>query len=206
MPRPVRGWTSQEEDLACALFASGSSRVEIGKRLHRSEQSVGHKLQRLNAGSTPKHRHFTAVDKRRLRQLYPTASWLEIERAFPGRRRDTISQAAQRLGLTRPRSYEARDEIEAVNQLPETTIAYMAGIVDGEGSIIRRANGQPVLSIGSTSEPLIKWLHAYFGGRSYLYANGTGLGRLPFWRWHLSRSRIVEAVIARMKPYLLIKG
>ena len=205
MPKKWVAWSFEEERSLLDARRQGIPIEEIAQSMHRSRDSVAHKAMRLNAGVERKLRHFTKVELRRLRRLYPTASWSELERAFPNRSRVTLSQAAQRLRIRRHRSTESLEWVWRVQRLSDPDAAYIAGLIDGEGTIVARANGQRVMSMGNTNLEVIEWLVAHVGGTFYHSPNGTGLGKKPFWRWHLSRSRVVEALIERMRPYAIIK-
>lgn len=205
MPKQWEAWSEAEEQKLLLLRADGKPIKEICRELKRPLSSVAHKAMRLNAGVDRHYRHFTKVDKRRLQRLYATAPWSELEAAFPGRSRPVISQAAQRFGIKRDRSRESIADVDRVMALPETDIAYFAGFIDGEGSILRRSNGQVVISLGNTSKRAIDWMLSKVGGRAYWYPP-NGMGTKPIWRWHLSRSRVAAALLQRMKPYLLIKS
>ncbi len=85
-------------------------------------------------------------------------------------------------------------------------LAYLAGIVDGEGCIgvWQNANGshRGALEIGSTSAALMEWLSARLGGS--VIGPRVRAGRRNWYRWRLS-GRAAGALCARLLPYLVIK-
>lgn len=94
----------------------------------------------------------------------------------------------------------------------ELTIAYLAGIIDGEGCVsIQRGKNpsnkyayySPVLSVNMVDEKPIKLLESTFGGTSSL-RQSVGIGRKAQWRWSLPISSMVE-VLQLLLPYLQVK-
>jgi len=132
------------------------------------------------------------------------ASWHDLDIAFPGWKREAIREKAQRSGVLREPSASADEEIQKVLCLTEPEAAYIAGLVDGEGSIIQK-KGWLVMSLGSTCHEAIEFLQDKVGGRSYFYPTGSGMGHKPFWRWQLSKKYAVREVLRRLGPYLIIK-
>jgi intein/homing endonuclease len=87
----------------------------------------------------------------------------------------------------------------------EVELAYLAGIIDGEGSISRLNRDRPrrwTVSIASTSPELIEWL-LQFGGHVHDLTNP--LARKPGWQWVARTWRDVHALLSAVEPYLIIK-
>lgn len=96
----------------------------------------------------------------------------------------------------------------------DTDLAYLAGIIDGEGTItIARAPRNdtkhripyhiPHVKVCNTNKELIDWIHAKFGGRNNntRQAN-TKWSTLYYIRWNCGKARdLLEAVL----PYLRVK-
>lgn len=101
-------------------------------------------------------------------------------------------------------------------EYPETTAAYMAGILDGEGSLSignysgNRKNGdkhfQVNIAICSTDEVLITWLVETFGGYKGQYTpkQMSKNGRKQVFRWQCSSDRLTH-ICEICLPYLVIK-
>ena len=92
------------------------------------------------------------------------------------------------------------------------TAAYLAGIIDGEGSIdiqkskkdscITGYHYSPRLRIGMIDEKFITWLKNSFGG--YVFKR-TGYGNnSDSWTWQVS-GKIMKEIIIKIYPYLRIK-
>jgi hypothetical protein len=97
--------------------------------------------------------------------------------------------------------------------ITEAISAYVAGLIDGEGSIVIDvawcASGSPChslrVSICSTSRLLIDWLLGVYGGSA---SNDTRSsikrGRRPCWAWRLSAAR-AQHFLESVYPYLIEK-
>ncbi len=95
-------------------------------------------------------------------------------------------------------------------------LAYMAGIIDGEGSICvfpATVDGRPRsryclrLSISNTSRPLLEWVQQRFGGRLVQVKRNreTALTHKITYHWEAGwqhGASIIEAI----RPFLVIKG
>lgn len=109
----------------------------------------------------------------------------------------------------------ARKVIFTTNQTPEQ-LAYLAGIVDGEGCFYfgkvkqgRYGNGTQWhchLSVTSTDECLIVWLNNLFGGNSerrYRWTSKKAFCR-PIYKWAAS-GEMLDYICPKILPYLIIK-
>jgi len=123
--------------------------------------------------------------------------------------RRTVGLWLDRYGIKkRPRN----GVILKVNSLKlpkeEWKYIYLAGIIDGEGTIKVRQDKQHrhhlVLQVGNTCFELIKWLQDNFGG--YIYE------RIPkkrtwskYWVWELHGVLDVSILLSKIIPYLIVK-
>lgn len=100
-----------------------------------------------------------------------------------------------------------------LNLPEETMIAYLAGIIDGEGSIgiehlkptYNRTKDYYVcrLTVINTNEDIMKLLVQYFKGN---YDKRKDIpGRKPCFRWHVFGDNLQWA-LAQLEPYILIKS
>jgi hypothetical protein len=95
-----------------------------------------------------------------------------------------------------------------------TDLAYMAGIVDGEGSITitdcSRTQGRTFFStslgVVSTDKPLIDWIICVFGGHmgSYTPKQTPKNSRKKVYRWQVTGKNL-ETVLNLIYPYVVIK-
>lgn len=94
-----------------------------------------------------------------------------------------------------------------VKSLPDDAIAYLAGIFESEGSISICKNQYSVrcsVSVYNTSESLMRWLIAHFGGR-YFRREPRKEGWLASYMWDLSGRKNRQRVLAQVLPYLSVK-
>ena len=92
-------------------------------------------------------------------------------------------------------------------------LAYVAGLIDGEGTICIHRNkvkNQKVylqlrVDITNTNEWLIQWLKFAFGGHTDVSRrDGKGKNWKPAWRWSLSSNR-ASTFLTLVLPYLRLK-
>lgn len=92
-----------------------------------------------------------------------------------------------------------------IPELLEWQRAYIAGLIDGEGTISLPSGRKPVqLSIANTHRPLIDWLLSTVGGGCS--KNTSAIAREPCWQWYLYAARDVAAMIQMTRPFLIIKA
>ena len=88
-------------------------------------------------------------------------------------------------------------------------LGYIAGMIDGEGTIYQRGrdNGgfSARVSIYSTTEAVIEWLHQWGGHVRWDHTRVVKHGWKPMGSWEVSRAADVAAVIRATLPYLIIK-
>ena len=95
--------------------------------------------------------------------------------------------------------------------------AYMAGIMDGEGTFYignysgNRKNGdkhfQTLIAVATTDKSLMDWLHKTFGGgvRAYTPNQMAKNSRKQVFRWCATSNRMLH-ICEIILPYLVIKG
>lgn len=98
----------------------------------------------------------------------------------------------------------------------DTQAAYMAGIMDGEGTFYignysgNRKNGdkhfQTLIAVASTDKSLIDWLFEIFGGgiRKYTPKQMSKNARKEVYRWCATSNRMLH-ICQIILPYLVIK-
>lgn len=197
-------WTLDETTELRRLHSGGLTLPEIAKRIGRSYRSVRSRAWKLGLRSGPDQCRWQANEAEKLRELWPGKPWREISEAFPGRSRANIRARAQRMGVFRQRFIESPEMVDAIENLSETEVAYIAGFIDGEGTIIAR-DGHINLSAGNTCRNVIDWLASKVGGHVSCRTYPDDSARKPCWVWSLTRTRVAEALLLRLAPYLLVK-
>ena len=83
-------------------------------------------------------------------------------------------------------------------------LAYVAGIVDGEGCIMIHSNCVRV-SVKNTNEWLVRFLKMNFGGcLVYQKHSGGNLNSKPIWAWQMDAKKACE-FLQLILPYLQLK-
>lgn len=100
-----------------------------------------------------------------------------------------------------------KDREDSLLILAPEAAGYVAGILDGEGSItlVCRRGKSPLTTVvaGNTDRAMIDWLHTHLGGRVRFAPSANPRCR-PMWCWALyaiEARRVLRAVL----PYLVTK-
>jgi hypothetical protein len=98
--------------------------------------------------------------------------------------------------------------------MEEIKIGYMAGIIDGEGSVsLRRSNNNrrsfnPMIQVTNTNKEMLNWINANFSGAVYKHTwghYGKHKNEKAAWLWQLKNHNDVEDFLKLIYPYLIIK-
>lgn len=99
----------------------------------------------------------------------------------------------------------------------DTEIAYLAGIIDGEGSLTignysaNKKTGvlhyQTILSITNSDMNLINWLRSVFGGNSWKYSakQTPKNSRQAYYRW-VATGDLLTHICQLVQPFMIIKS
>lgn len=88
--------------------------------------------------------------------------------------------------------------------------AYLAGIVDGEGTITLTKNNQhsmfrkPVVSVSNTDTALIEWIKARFGGKVSNRVSRNPRHK-PAFEWRLEYNKALE-MLGMIAPFLRVSS
>ena len=90
----------------------------------------------------------------------------------------------------------------------QTDLAYLAGLLDGEGCFVIKLNNHEHFSqsvtIGMTDTRTVKWVQATFGGLIFYTASKSSKNENVS-TWALCKRLEVEKLISEVKPYLKTK-
>jgi hypothetical protein len=97
--------------------------------------------------------------------------------------------------------------------MKENKWPYLAGIIDGEGTISISRNGSTAnypkvvldITIVNTDERLMKWLITYFGGRYYMRNRQDSPKHKFSFFWRLTGKANKEKILLGILPYLVLK-
>lgn len=138
-----------------------------------------------------------------LKTFYPTNSIEEIVQVI-GRSRRSIQHKAIMLGLRPGRSLRTK-AIPAtagpIAQLSDTELAYIAGIIDGEGYI--GTIGRVQIIIGNTNKELMDWLAQRLGCNIY-YRAAKNPHHSDSWQLGIAAGKVYHILNATL-PYLVAK-
>jgi hypothetical protein len=82
-------------------------------------------------------------------------------------------------------------------------LGYLAGLIDGEGSLKRRSDGLWNISVGMTDETVIRWLESF--GKCTFFINDPAPPRKRFYSWKINRRHDVLAFLKAIEPYMIVK-
>lgn len=105
---------------------------------------------------------------------------------------------------TRQMNYARQYDLKPCGiRIPEPTdLHYLAGIIDGEGSV-RFKKGRPFVAVYNTDRRLMDWIVATVGGT----ITGKDLrGRQPGYQWTIAGANDVAALCVSIAPILKIKS
>jgi len=102
--------------------------------------------------------------------------------------------------------------VVSLTSVPEIVLAYIAGLIDGEGTVTAERPGRNVqgkwksprvrVIVAMTNEPIIKWLRETFGGALYI-KSATERHKASF-QWTLN-GRLAIHLLEKLVPYLRVK-
>ena len=81
-------------------------------------------------------------------------------------------------------------------------IAYLAGLVDGEGYIKVEKSGTVRVIIGMCDEKTIDWIYDNFGGNTTVQKTRAGK---PFYVWRMNQGRDLFWLMLLLVPFLVTK-
>lgn len=128
-------------------------------------------------------------------------SWKAVAAAYQVDRCD-LSRHFRFLGLDyRRRFYKCQGRKLTVPAEP-TVLAYLAGLLDGEGNISSQ-EGKWWVAITNSYRPVIDWLLT-FGGKDRAMKRYKP-AHSPCWHWRIHAQQDVLAFLEAVAPYMIIK-
>jgi len=87
--------------------------------------------------------------------------------------------------------------------------AYLAGLIDGEGSIYgrygKKNNFLGQVKVANTYKPMMNWLTKNFGGKIIVGLHKRRIYHKPVYNWTVWRHRDALAILGVTYPYLINK-
>lgn len=158
--------------------------------------------------------HWTEAEIDLLRKYYLTSDISSIQKLFPNRSWRAILHKANRL------QYGGTPIIHRFRpvSIPDLSLekrCYVAGIIDGEGTItiafyrpVKKdkimPNMMPIILVSNSNKDLIDYLHPLLLGSTIKTAKETEI-RKTVYQIQIAKLLDVEALLTQILPYLVIK-
>lgn len=157
---------------------------------------------------------WTVYQLQKLRELYPNTPAPQLTEIV-GHCTHSIYSKASRLGikanlLTRRLKYWSDEEEKRVESLPDIEKAYIAGIIDGEGTIgsFQYKGRQGIvccLSIPNTHKELLDWIASQIPSTKVVPKKVATTNSQPIWEFRLYGIVKVRKLIKLLLPYMIVK-
>ena len=135
-----------------------------------------------------------------------------------GRTLPSIQVKANHLGFKNKNHYHRIStwhylEDNPFEKLLDWEKGYIAGMLDGEGSILiikrknerQHRNPEIYIQIVNTNQDVIFWIEQKLGGTSQVTRQNSQKGYLPLYSWHLSGFIPCYCLLQVLSPFLIIK-
>lgn len=150
--------------------------------------------------------HWTEEEIRLLKEHYHSSRLEELKKLFPRRSGGSISHKGTRLQIYRA----SVSTVLRQRRIPELKLeekVYIAGIIDGEGTITLYVHGgimTSIIDLCNNHLGLIDWLeeHLHCGSR---YTNINHKRVRPTYHIKFYRLLDVKALLEQVLPYLIVK-
>ena len=214
-------WTEEEVSLLRTIYNQKLTLKEVSIRIGHPLRSTVHKAFELGL-----KRNFWFFEKSWkpeedsiMTRIYPSSSREEILSALPHRAWHTVIQRAHHLGVQRLELARMKDILISwdVESISDVEKAYLAGILDGEGSIGISRYQHPqskvphyvtYFSIANTSEELMEWLEEKIfkkiSIKRKIKPRKSGFGKKPCYQITIGTKK-VYLLLKTILPYLVIK-
>lgn len=160
--------------------------------------------------------YWSQTELAHLREVYPAIPNSKVVDLFPGRTLKGIIFQASKMGVKKKAEYREQGmefNGSIIGHLSEPEKGYLAGIIDGEGTIgfSRRKYKDryvyfPRVSIANTSKTLIAWIAEKLPSfNSYVSSREGSLGKKTCYCIILTGNRQCTVFLRELTPYLLIK-
>jgi len=208
-----RRWSKEEVDILMENYPCKDSSVLLQLLPNRTESSIQHKANRL--GLKKDIRWWTKEEIEILKANWATSSRPQLLKLLPNKRWTSIRHKAVELGLTKVayakywRTYEKTEPLK----LSDTDRGYLAGLIDGEGSItIKKSLGKwyaPWIQITNTNIDVMNWLEETLGTKGIGHIVAKEKPRKPnhkqTYNYNIGSVQGVKQVLEQIVDLLKIK-
>jgi len=162
-------------------------------------------------------RTWTVEQEDLLKKYYPYASKKTLAKQFPNRSFQSLTDKANEFGLQR--LYCSRGDINTSKLVEGKAsafeIGYVAGFIDGEGSIsivspgkrIKNMHPDPYITIANTNEEVIDFIIGIIGGCKYIQKRKwkSMLGNKTLYYAKIASIRLIYRTLVRLEKFLIVK-
>jgi len=155
---------------------------------------------------------WTDEEIEKLKKLYPKLSKAELLKHFPNRTWSAIRDRAYRIGVKRPPEWAI---LPPPLNLSVEVSAYLAGLIDGEGSITVSAHKHkdgkiylnPQIQITNSNIKLIKWISRNVTGGKFISKRSMKKrwGRRPMFTFSTRSMGYTYRLLQEVLPFLVAK-
>lgn len=212
-----RKWSKEEVDILNSNFLTHSLKELMPLLPGRSAASICCQTSGMGLCKRKNYlqKRWSEEENALLRKVYETEPMNVVRSTFPNRHYNQIKLHAQFLGLKRKKSLFYRAPVKSL-MLGEVEKAYLAGLLDGEGSISihwgrhRRSlqDFSVEISIANTDITTLEELRSClrnFGLRANLYVQHRGEHNKPVGQLRISNHMDALSFLNAILPYLRIK-
>jgi hypothetical protein len=219
-------WTNEENRQILETYHTMPPREFLAR--HAVGHSLGSLMTHAHKIGAQKHKPaydspdklWTEEELKALRDNYATMPVKEIKRRFlPRRSIQTIWKRATIIGLNQSRaSHRTHGEAETTEEIfklcSESDKPYLAGILDGEGSIGyywkltgRYRSHQSCITITNCDNDLMEWLKLKFGHvrGAFCTRKAAHTRRYVCYHWEIWGNQRVRHFLVGVLPYLIVK-
>jgi hypothetical protein len=194
-----RVWTENEIAFLRENYGKIPHEV-IARELGRTPYAVRLKAQRLGIYA----KRWTPDKEEFLKKHYDMP--IEELCRILGETEKSIYMKALKLGLRK----QMDNAVWINTNLSNEQLAYLAGIIDGEGCIsFTLAKGgrviRPFIGIANTKRKLIETIRSWLKLRNVARKSRRSAKHKNVWQIHITRYADVKALLEKVKPYLIIK-
>jgi hypothetical protein len=211
----LKNWTEEELNILKKHYPEMGP-YEIAKLLPRhTVQGIEHKASRLGLKwlsrkvKTWTYRPWSKEEEEILKRIYTDAPIEDILEALPGRAWSSIKHKANKLGLSRRpicQLYRIHLLQPPTLSISDVEAAFLAGIIEGEGSLTHSGPNHPRVTITNTNEKLIYYLKSLLNeAHPSLTLTVRNKRWKPCYTIIIDNLPAIYAVLLRIKPYLVSK-
>jgi len=187
------------------MFYEGITYKEIAKKLGISYKTVVFYLRKMGLS-----RKTTREKKEQIKKLYESGYPIDEISKIVGLSKSKIHYHLKRMNVEKRHDYKGKFRLTIKIPRDEWKLAYIAGIIDGEGTIsvfrsrFSALGVQPFISVKNTNKELMDFLYKEIGGHVRKDKKDKPHYK-DRWYWRINGFCDVYCLLKALQPYLIIK-